>query len=314
MFQRKQGRSSARTTPSVGSTRKQSTTKKTGSKSKPKSLKQQAIGLVGASLGIAAWYLTPISDVVVDLVIETVAIDKDIELEQEAIRGNALPFKKIYDKQWSDKVNQIGHSLVDTLDKKAYGNAKDKYKWDFAVVKADIVNAFCLPGGTVRVTDGLLHHLRPSDGELAALLGHEIGHVLSRHAQKRLLNEQFMSYMLSTLTYEDGDNEKETFGQALGELIVKSSSWLGKQKFSRRDEFQADSVAWDLLYADNRNPRSLEGLLGKLQSMEKKGGPESVFKAWSRTHPATADRVEAVFKKWYDLPQDTRGRLSKLSA
>ena len=309
MFQRRKPKQqqSSQKAPSRGST-----SKKRSKTPRPTSLKQRAVSILGASIGLAAWYLTPISDLIVDVVIDTVDLDKDVELEREALRGNAIPHKTVYNKQWSDTINRIGHGLIDALDEKQYRLAKNKYNWDFGVIHADFVNAFCLPGGTIRVTDGLLQHLRPTEGELAALLGHEIGHVLSRHAQKRLLNEQFISYMISTLTYEDGDDDKETFGQALGELIVKSSSWLGKQKFSRRDEYQADAVAWDLLFADKRNPRSLEGLLGKLQRMEKKGGPESVFKAWSKTHPATADRVEAVFKKWYALPEADRTKLDRL--
>ena len=42
-----------------------------------------------------------------------------------------------------------------------------QYKWDFGIVKADIVNAFALPGGIIRVTDKLLDTLSPTRGELA---------------------------------------------------------------------------------------------------------------------------------------------------
>lgn len=268
--------------------------------------------LIGvASIGV--WYLTPVSDWVVDAVIEQIPIDADIELQREALLS--FPYQSIYSPTWFSKIHQIGKELVITLKTLPESSVYDfhKYQWDFGVVHADFVNAFCLPGGAIRVTDVLLQTLQPTTGELAALLGHEIGHVVSRHAQKRLLTEKLISYLLSAMIYEDHDADRETFGEALGELITKSASWLGQQRFSRRDEYQADAVSWDLLSSgksSSYNPQSLESLLTKLQSLETgHASDSSLIAAWSRTHPATTDRLKAVHRKWYDLPIKDRQRL-----
>ena len=87
------------------------------------------------------------------------------------------------------------------------------FEWeDFGVVHApNVVNAVCFPGAIVRVTDTLLYTLNLSNGELAALLGHEIGHVAHRHAQKRIIPKELLSLLWKSLVYEDHDDDRETF-------------------------------------------------------------------------------------------------------
>jgi Zn-dependent protease with chaperone function len=191
-----------------------------------------------------------------------------------------------------------------------------------------MINAFALPGGVVRVTDALLERLEPTQGELAALLGHEMGHVVSRHSQARMIQQGLLQYLLKAVLYEDGDDVQETFGEAVGELLTKSAAWLGQQKFSRRDEYQADAVSWDLLVdeANAYNPKSLHSILSKLWSLEQDAGDKSRRKdsespwdrdflasvtAWSRTHPATEDRLAALEVKWNQLTSKVRRRLAR---
>ena len=77
---------------------------------------------------------------------------------------------------------------------------------------SQIVNAFALPGGIVRVTDSLLQNLALTDGELAALLGHEMGHILHRHSQKRAVKNKLLSTIWGAFVYEDNDGYDESFG------------------------------------------------------------------------------------------------------
>ena len=112
----------------------------------------------------------------------------------------------------------------------------DEYQWDFGVIDhPTMINAFALPGGFVRVTIKLLEQLDLSKGELAALLSHEMGHVLHRHSQARIIQQKVLATLYQAMVYEDGDDKRESFGEAIGELLLKSADWLGRQKFSRRD-------------------------------------------------------------------------------
>ena len=285
------------------------------------SWRQQLLWSLAALASVSAWYLTPVSDWIVSVVITQIPVQSDWELQERALVEGDLGRQTIYSPTWSPVILSVGNELVRT-----YGHSPElrqmydieAYDWNFGIVRSDAVNAFCLPAGYIRVTDALLRILKPTRGEVAALLGHEMGHVLSRHAQKRILSQQLLQCVVTALMGEDQRGRQETFGMALGDALMKSASWLGQQKFSRRDEFQADSVSWDLLMSENNsyNPRSLESLLAKLKSLEKERDPNDPawvanIEAWSRTHPATADRLEAVIDKWVALSLAERRKFAR---
>lgn len=294
---------------------------------------------------MAAWYTTPISDFVTELVLFEVPIEADLELERQARRELV---RADYDYHWSPILSRIGRELLQTLQKSDFSFSRTSpkhyqhsysYNWDFGIIASDkSINAFCLPGGTIRVTAALLETLQPTSGEIAALLGHEMGHVLARHAQKRMLSQQLLQSVASALLLDSDSlsssnnnrrnryprrQQSKSLGQAVGETLLGATDWLGRQRFSRRDEYQADAVAWDLLTASGTyNPQSLGSLLKKLarledRSRQKASSSDSMLlleqvQAWGRTHPATTDRIRALERKWQnDLSRTQRQRLSR---
>ena len=85
--------------------------------------------------------------------------------------------------------NEKAQNLIKAIGSKLVSGsvaAKTQYKFNFYVL-ADpkTVNAFALPGGPIFITEGLLRHLK-TEGEVAGVLGHEIGHVIARHSAERL--------------------------------------------------------------------------------------------------------------------------------
>jgi Zn-dependent protease with chaperone function len=252
---------------------------------------------------LGLWYLTPVSDWITDAVLVLVPIESDIDLGHEAWRS--MNYRSVQDR-WG--VNRIGHELVSKLSQDQSSTSVEM-PWSFGVIHADFVNAFALPGGIVRVTDTLLEQLKLSDAELAALIGHEMGHVLHRHSQARVLKEQLIVYLIQAVFYEDNDGYEETFGEAVGELLLKSATFLGKQSFSRKNEYEADATAWQLLdMSRHYSPQAVESLLQKLWDLQ--GGSGET--AWESTHPGTADRIEALKVKWEKLPLGERSRLKAL--
>jgi len=149
--------------------------------------------LISGLLGFfGIWFLTPLSVHVTDAVLLFVPVESDFEMGREAWRSMKHKYPPVSD-LWG--VEKIGKDLVTVLDQDG-----QRMSWSFAVVHAPMVNAFVLPGGIVRVTDTLLKSLHLSDAELAALIGHEMGHVLHRHSQARLLQQQLISYLWKMTT------------------------------------------------------------------------------------------------------------------
>jgi Zn-dependent protease with chaperone function len=333
-----------RRTPRDGSTGSRSSNKKKDRKNS--SPKQKFVLLLTSLAGMSIWYLTPISDWLSSLLLHQIPVEADIVLGQTGLLQ--FQYKTIYHPHWSPLVQDVGRELISILEASSkdilqetsssqnllqdilgvdedvaqylysattnsynkQNNLIRRYNWDFGVIQAPIVNAFALPGGIIRVTDQLLETLSPTRGELAALLGHEIGHALHRHSQKRLVQQKMFQLVVQALTYEDHDDDDESFGEAMGELLLKSAQWLGQQKFSRNDEYQADATSWALLL-DGRspyNPKSVQSLLNKLWSLNGRATTAKPLD-WMNTHPATEDRIGALQEKWEQLNRRERQRL-----
>ncbi|CAB9497770.1 Metalloendopeptidase OMA1, mitochondrial [Seminavis robusta] len=321
--------------------KKDSSESKKGRRKRDQStIKQQILVLLGSLSGLGVWYLTPVASWITTVLVQQIPVDADVILGRAALAEFESEYKAIYHPHWSPLVEQVGRELISTLERtssdvleQAGGehHAVEKtlvslldglsptttrtsskarihgFKWDFAVVKAPIVNAFALPGGYIRVTDKLLETLSPTRGELASLLGHEIGHALFRHSQKRIVQQKMFQLVISALTYEDHDEDEETFGEALGELLLQSAQFFGRQKFSRDDEYQADATGWILLQnSKSYNPQSVESLLTKLWTLQ---GKTPTTLDWMSTHPATENRIEALQEKWKGLNRREKKRL-----
>jgi predicted Zn-dependent protease len=293
---------------------------------------KQKITLFAAALAsLVGWYLTSVSIWITNFILHQVPVSADIELGQKAVAK--FPRPTVYDPDWTLLIQQVGNELVRTRQKQSFDGEHHPhdylYQWDFGVIEANLVNAFSFAGGVVRVTDGLLELIEPTKGELAALLGHEMGHVVSRHSQARMVQEELLLYLFKAVRlYKDGDDVKETFGQAAVELLTKSLTWQGQQRFTKLDEYEADAVSWELLADESNayNPRSLHSILTKLYLLEQKANNNFLYNqesetswdialmksvtAWGHTHPGTKERLNALDDKWKQLSPEEQRRLS----
>ena len=272
--------------------------------------------IIAYGLGIMlTWYLTPVSDCIADLWLMWIPISADIKLGREI--SYTTPFHDTYSKEWSPLITKIGNDLVTSDPHMA------EYKWDFGVNRANVVNAFALPGGKIRITDALLREVNPSEGEVAALLAHEIGHVVNRHTQRRVQKARMASMFLDVASFlleVMFDLSNDVKARQNMQKSLTSVAFYGEQGFSRRDEYQADSTGWDLLACDTNayTPLSLHSILEKLDRIEKiyleknkKQGYNTVVGGWSSTHPPTSGRVRALKSKWRRLSPFEKAKLSQ---
>lgn len=158
-------------------------------------------------------------------------------------------------------------------------------KWEVTVFKADqTVNAFALPGGNIGVYTGLLK-VTESPAQLAAVIGHEIGHVIAEHSNARLSTRYATQAGLQLIQVLAG-----TTGNVITQEIM-SLLGLGTQvgiilPFSRAQESEADILGLRYMAEAGFDPRQSIQLW---QNMAQAGGPAPP--ELLSTHPSDQSRI-----------------------
>lgn len=182
------------------------------------------------------------------------------------------------------RVQRVGKRIA-----AAVGNQLPGAQWEFVVFDSSELNAFALPGGKVGVYTGLLN-LLDVDDELAAVMGHEIGHVVARHGGKRMTEAAVVGLIgtagAMAVDRKYGSEKSELFMLAYGGI-----STLGYVlPHSRGDESEADLMGLQYAAAAGYDPAAAVVVW---QKMARAAGP-SKTPVWLSTHPSNAQRIEAL--------------------
>ncbi len=183
------------------------------------------------------------------------------------------------DTAWQTYVNGVGQRL-------AHAAHRPSLSWHFAVVDEPAVNAFALPGGFIYVTRGILPFLH-DEAELAAVMGHEVGHVDARHAARAYSEQTLAGGGLALLGIFVPETRPATglASVGLGALFLKNS---------RDDELQADSLGVGYMSAAGWDPSAMPDLLNTLGRLDEATGSRRGVPNWTMTHPPAEDRVARV--------------------
>ena len=158
--------------------------------------------------------------------------------------------------------------------------------WDYAVLIDEAPNAFVLPGGHVGVTTGLLD-LVDNDDQLAAVIGHEAGHVVAQHAAERYSQTMTTKLLLGVAGAAAGSSSE--IGRGLNQYGGGASQYLFLLPFSRQHELEADRLGVDYMQRAGYRPRQAVILWRKMQAQGGSGRPE-----FASTHPSDASRIAAL--------------------
>jgi len=218
---------------------------------------------------------------------------EEITAEEEHYIGRAVAarimgrYQPIQEAEITDYLNTLGRYLTWFS-----GRPETWGGYHFMLVRSDEVNAFAAPGGYIMLTDGLLQ--RVSDEEqLAAVLAHEIAHVTLRHGlsaiQKSNLSQAFTLIGSEVAADQGGAGVRQltsVFGDSVNDIINQ----LVVSGYSRKQEFEADREALDILHRSGYDPAGLPGFLTTLRDAAA-GAPSAGF---YKTHPPAGDRLEQV--------------------
>lgn len=164
------------------------------------------------------------------------------------------------------------------------------WKWAINVQESKEINAYCMAGGKIMVYTGLLDQIKPTDDELAAVMGHEMAHALREHSREQMSEAYAQQIGLLGLAAVVGitskDSNKAGTALALGSTVAAVALTL---PHSRRAEHEADEIGLELAARAGYNPNAALTLWEK---MAKAGGakPPEILS----THPSDATRMDDI--------------------
>ena len=178
-------------------------------------------------------------------------------------------------------VQCIANAIIPQLEKD-----NDPAAWEVRVFADDQANAFALPGNKIGVYEGLLKYA-VNQHQVAAVMGHELAHVLAQHGNERVSDQLAAQAGIAIAAIALGTSEVSDSNKQL----VLAGLGLGVQygvilPFSRAHESEADVIGLDLMAKSGFNPKESVKLW---ENMSKAGGQAPEFLS---THPSSTTRIK----------------------
>ncbi len=181
-------------------------------------------------------------------------------------------------------INTLGQTLSQASDLPETFNG-----YHMLILDSNDINAFATPAGHVFVTRGMLSCCR-NEGELAAVLAHEIGHVQMKHGidaieKGRITEAVTIIGLEATKTFADSDiaNLTSIFEDSINDITTT----MINNGYSRSFEREADESAVTIMERVGYNPASLIDMLEVMDTKIKPGGLD-----FAKTHPSPKSRIE----------------------
>jgi predicted Zn-dependent protease len=188
-------------------------------------------------------------------------------------------------------VQDIGNNLKVAAEKwsKAEGNEDyiKKYQWEYHLVQADEINAWCMPGGKIVVYTGILPIAKNKDG-LATVMGHELAHALLNHGQQSqsvLILQKLGAIGIAILSSGESYNTRKIAQTAYN----TGSHVLGTLPFSRAHETEADEIGLALLTIAGYNPDEAAAFWSRMSAQN-----DDMQFDFLSTHPSDEKRIKAL--------------------
>ncbi|MEM1133100.1 MAG: M48 family metallopeptidase [Pseudomonadota bacterium] len=183
------------------------------------------------------------------------------------------------------QVEAVGDRIVRGADQRFPGFGLTQRNWEFAVFDDDTVNAWVMPGGKVGFHTGLLDVTQNND-QIATVMGHEVGHVVGRHAAERYSQQMAASSGMALANVALADSENR--GLIAG-IFGAGVSFGVILPYSRKHEYEADRLGADFMvdanYRANEAVRFWDGMTQRSsrQPME-----------FMSTHPSDQSRIATM--------------------
>lgn len=212
-----------------------------------------------------------------------VMIDKDQEIAVDK-QHSPHQFSEDYGISQDAGLNQYVAEVGKRLAAKTH---RPEMPYGFNAVNANYVNAYAFPGGSIACTRGIMLELESED-QLAALLGHELGHVNARHFAESQAKGTLIDLAVAGVSIAAASKNAE-YGQ-IAQMVGGLGGGALLAKYSRDNEREADALGLEYMARGGYNPDGMTDLMNMLnaQSKSKPNALEMMF----ATHPMSSERVE----------------------
>lgn len=244
-----------------------------------------AAAIVAATVGLAGCASNPATG---DRNVNIVSPAEEKRIGQENHPKIVQQFGGVYEgQQLQAYVNGIGQKLARQSELPNIG-------WTFTLLDSDVTNAFALPGGYVYITRGLMA-LAENESQLAAVVGHEIGHVTARHGAQRQTRGTIAQAGAFGLTILGSILGGADVGRAVGQVAGQGAQAY-VASYSRDQEFEADKLG---IRYNGRIGYATDGMAGFLSKLDAErqliarlNGQEARDATYLDTHPPTPARIQ----------------------
>ena len=211
----------------------------------------------------------------------TVSEQEEVQIDRQyAATQFSTDFGPVQDAALNTYVSGVGRSLGGV-------SHRPTVPYSFRVVNATYVNAYAFPGGSIACTRGILLTL-DDEAELAALLGHELGHVNMRHTAQQMSKSQVSNILVGGLSIL-AEVAMPGLGQiASGLGSVGASALLAT--YSRENEREADALGTEYMVKAGYSPDGMVELMAMLNRLNKHK-PSSMETLFA-THPMSEERYQ----------------------
>jgi len=211
--------------------------------------------------------------------------DQELSLGAQAHRNVLKQQKRLNNPRLQAYVNNIGQILA----RKSHRN---NIPYKFTILEDPSVNAFALPGGYIYITTGLMAYLN-SEGELAGVLGHEIGHVTARHGVQQQSAGLAKAILMEVIANKTGIGTANSLNQFSTAIL---------RGHGREHELQADKLGAEYLARVGYSPKNMYDVVSILKAQEefskyqarREGHQPPSYHGLFSTHPSNDLRLQTV--------------------
>ncbi|MBP6107409.1 MAG: M48 family metalloprotease [Steroidobacteraceae bacterium] len=229
---------------------------------------------VGTKLDTAAKVVPKTED---ELAAEEVALGPEIA-------GRILGARPLWDDASAQqRVNLVGRWV-------ASQTSRPELPWTFGVIDTPEVNAFATPGGFILVTRGL-YDLLSTDGELAAVLGHEISHCVQRDHYQVIHKQELAAAGKDEAVKNVTVGNDSLAGSYARRYAEKNGAAIMLTSLDREAEYRSDEAAEFYLARAGMNPLALYAVLQKLTAL---GSESASLAQLYKTHPPLDARLDRI--------------------